>query len=775
MKGYLKKLLIVISIVIMLFNILSVTLIESNKVYAADGESEESESDAGLYVDGLVDASLELVDGIVGLLLWKDKALVLLIGTALRGAIAGITKLDGGNAVTSIDQILFNEANITRIDFFDLNTGGTAIQAIKNSVAAWYFAMRNIAIVMLLGVLIYVGIRMAIASTASDEAKYKKMLKDWVVSLALVFVLHYIMVFTIEFNNTLVDTIGQARGAVNTAGTGPVVSRILGWFTDAQGDMVEHEFNSAINALGANSFSLSASAGFGSAIGYVMLIGVTLIFLIMYIKRMLTIGFLIIIAPLITVTYSIDKMGDGKSQALNTWLKEFIFNVLIQPFHCIIYLIYVSIAVNLLTKERTLAGAVFAVIMIAFIFSAEKIIKNIFNFKSGSLGDAIASTAVVTAGIKFLRDRSKARDKGKIDRDKMPDMTSEKGMDNNKFLNQNGNGVVNNAQNTNSNVAQDNSQTGQNTTGTNQEGSNQGGGAWMPPPPKSKREKFSDYVKGSGSKLLDKVNPLTFSSSNIKAAQMIAMGALGASTGSAKAIIPAMMGGAVMGDAINNKINNSKANKMVKRNEEAYAAAVTNYHNQNPNLTNEQVEARIGELLKAKPEDVENMSDADKNMYVYANNLQKTYSVVGYDEEDAFKGVINATNMVHNGDIQPDFNNVARFDPSQVLPSQNTNGTQPQAQTQEPVTPEQPPEPVPGTIPDRTPLPEAERKEYIKGEAEKLKNDHSYINEYNNNLYQAFGYNGTEDYLDFLQEKGTSSEEYQSYYLANGARSDYII
>ena len=56
----------------------------------------------------------------------------------------------------------------------------------------------------------------------------------------------------------------------------------------------------------------------------------------MYIKRMLTVGFLIVIAPLITITYSIDKMGDGKSQALNAWLKEFIYNVLIQTFHCII-------------------------------------------------------------------------------------------------------------------------------------------------------------------------------------------------------------------------------------------------------------------------------------------------------------------------------------------------------------------------------------------------------------------------------------------------------
>ncbi len=41
---------------------------------------------------------------------------------------------------------------------------------------------------------------------------------------------------------------------------------------------------------------------------------------------------LIIIAPLITITYSMDKMKDGQAQALNTWMREFMFNVLIQPF-----------------------------------------------------------------------------------------------------------------------------------------------------------------------------------------------------------------------------------------------------------------------------------------------------------------------------------------------------------------------------------------------------------------------------------------------------------
>ena len=59
-----------------------------------------------------------------------------------------------------------------------------------------------------------------------------------------------------------------------------------------------------------------------------MLVFQTLGLVISYINRMIKIAFLIIISPLISITYSIDKIGDGKSQALDTWLKEFVYTVL---------------------------------------------------------------------------------------------------------------------------------------------------------------------------------------------------------------------------------------------------------------------------------------------------------------------------------------------------------------------------------------------------------------------------------------------------------------
>ena len=48
---------------------------------------------------------------------------------------------------------------------------------------------------------------MAISTIASDRAMYKKMLVDWCASMALLFLLHYIMIFTIAVNNAIINAL----------------------------------------------------------------------------------------------------------------------------------------------------------------------------------------------------------------------------------------------------------------------------------------------------------------------------------------------------------------------------------------------------------------------------------------------------------------------------------------------------------------------------------------------------------------------------------------
>lgn len=151
---------------------------------------------------------------------------------------------------------------------------------------------------------------------------------------------------------------------------------------------------------------LSGVTSWAATLVYIGIIVLTLIFLIMYIKRMITIAFLVLISPIITITYSIDKIGDGKSQALDTWMREFLQNVLIQPFHCIIYLVFISVSLNLVNTDGTLASGILVIITMFFIFEAEKIIKNIFGINAASTGNGMKTALTVAASMGALKKLS---------------------------------------------------------------------------------------------------------------------------------------------------------------------------------------------------------------------------------------------------------------------------------------------------------------------------------------------------------------------------------
>ena len=295
---------------------------------------------------------------------------VILILSGISGLSGGIS-IDniGDAAVNSIRDVVFNRSTFTTASFFYNKNGfkmglddssidfsnGVAPQ-IFGQVTNFYYIMRNISIAALLFILLYIGIRMAISTVASDEAKYKKMLGNWAVSMALVFVLQFIMMATLYVNNTLVSILYKFSG-----------------------DSVFWDYTKLATE------GLVPVHGLGEAIVFVMTVGMELTFILMYVKRIITLAFLIVIAPLITITYSIDRIGDNKSQALDTWLKEFMFTVLIQPFHCIIYIVLIQTAVKAMSGIEGVGMGVIYIIMLKFMKEAEDIVRKIFGIRSDSM------------------------------------------------------------------------------------------------------------------------------------------------------------------------------------------------------------------------------------------------------------------------------------------------------------------------------------------------------------------------------------------------------
>lgn len=106
-----------------------------------------------------------------------------------------------------------NSSNDSATNIIPTSSNNTAYE-MKDIIAKWYYTIRNIAIVALMLVLVYVGIRMMLSSIASEKAKYKQMLGDWLIAMCLVFLMQYIMVFANTFTEkitVMLSSVGDTK------------------------------------------------------------------------------------------------------------------------------------------------------------------------------------------------------------------------------------------------------------------------------------------------------------------------------------------------------------------------------------------------------------------------------------------------------------------------------------------------------------------------------------------------------------------------------------
>ena len=274
------------------------------------------------------------------------------------------------------------------------------VEELRNTVAKWYVALRNIAIVGLLSALLYIGIRIVISSSAGDKAKYKQFFVDWVVALCLIFFLHYIMAFTMTMSETVTDVLaGQttSQGRIKQVNIKLVGKDGKTQYTDdglSEGFSVY--FSSNFTGVARIKADYADSAlRMGYSILYIALTVYTVYFAFVYLKRLLMLAFFTMIAPLVALTYPLDKIRDGKAQAFNYWFKEYMFYALLQPMHMLLYTVFVSSALSVAANNL-----LYAIVALAFIVPAEKIVKQMFGIKGntestlgGFAGGALASQA----------------------------------------------------------------------------------------------------------------------------------------------------------------------------------------------------------------------------------------------------------------------------------------------------------------------------------------------------------------------------------------------
>ena len=211
-------------------------------------------------------------------------------------------------------------------------------------ISKWYVALRNLVLVGLMIVLLYIGIRIVISSAAEEKAKYKENLKDWLIAVVLVVFMHYIMAFAITATQYVIDMLNKNTEIIQFPLAEDTVNAVEKSVNEAQGTTdfkieksSDGNYYYYTNLMGYARLMAQTDSGSGqftwNQIGYtivfLVLVVYTVMFLIIYLKRVIYMAFLTMIAPLVALTYPIDKISDGQAQAFNMWLKEYVYNLLL--------------------------------------------------------------------------------------------------------------------------------------------------------------------------------------------------------------------------------------------------------------------------------------------------------------------------------------------------------------------------------------------------------------------------------------------------------------
>lgn len=203
-------------------------------------------------------------------------------------------------ADVTVENIVYNKIPILDANFFNFESAGGAVvdengivYIIKENVAIWYYVFRTMAILIMLIILLYLGIRMAITTVAEKKAVYKQMLVSWIAGFILVFTIHYIMYFIISVNETFIS-----------------------WIVPKYEEGTELSLYESVRT---KAYSLKATTGTAGLVMYAVLVYYSIRFLLLYFKRYLTIMILAIISPFVSVSYAVQKINKKRKRRRDVW------------------------------------------------------------------------------------------------------------------------------------------------------------------------------------------------------------------------------------------------------------------------------------------------------------------------------------------------------------------------------------------------------------------------------------------------------------------------
>lgn len=325
----------------------------------------------------------------------------------------------GGNI--SIDSLVFNEYANTRLAFFNssradesnrnnylegsglLDSGGKL-----GTISKYFILFRNIAIVFYVAILLYLGVRVLLQSTGKNKEKYKSMLVDWVKGIIILALFPYAMKYCIMINDGIVSYAAGLRNELNLSEL-PALTEGLSIEESVALGVVNSGYGASGNLMDTMRAYALNTGRLAYAMLYLFLIKQLIGFILIYFKRLIGVLFLIVIFPLVTISYAVDKIADGKANAFNNWFKEFNMNVFLQAFQAVNYLIVMGIIFGL-TATRGTQNIILTLIALEYLSKGDELLRGMFSKVSGAkagtlpknLKEAVKTIATVKIGKDLL-------------------------------------------------------------------------------------------------------------------------------------------------------------------------------------------------------------------------------------------------------------------------------------------------------------------------------------------------------------------------------------
>lgn len=325
------------------------------------------------------------------------------------------------------DQIIFNGVSMLDPNFINPVSGDSqSLVGIMSSVIQnFYYSFFTLACTVFVLAAVIIGIKLALSSIASEKAIYKDAIKHWIMGVALLFLMHFILAGMFAINEQICISASKICQNVKFSISGLD-------FVPVVGSTVSNLFETIGNIFG-NSGDVSIGnievQGYGGlilkflvngvlqldliyAIGLSIMLGQTFSLIIMYLKRVFYCIVLGMLAPVIVAMDTIQKVVTGRDTGIfKNWFQNMfalIFNQSFQAIFLCVVIILIGKVDNLGSGNMDLIEALIAVISINAIMKFDKLFKDLLGFKDsrimGGLNENVMrSFAAIKSGMSLAQ------------------------------------------------------------------------------------------------------------------------------------------------------------------------------------------------------------------------------------------------------------------------------------------------------------------------------------------------------------------------------------